>query len=379
MERVLRERIEGRDVVFRRRAGKWQFDLIFDGRRRRRNGGASLDAARLEVLALIRGRPLVESIELPPDRERTSATGPTLYECTTSYLRRVKLSGRLHSERTARRFTKIILEGLGERTRATTLTQDRVEAFLEDLSTSHERAKAARYLKAVLNDAVRRERLSALPCRIRVPSVRNAYRPSLKPEEVARLLEAADWRSHPLILLAVTSGARHRELTSRQWRDFDAEAPSITISVQPDAGFNPKTAESTRRIRLPAITAEHLQVYRFEPETAADRTLTSTDWLFPNTPGSDRPWEQQAVCKAVREVFVAAGLSDIPGAGLHCLRRTWATLGLESGHSLATVQREGGWSSPKVLLESYARPTEEQRARLAEGVAGALGLGGGRR
>src|SRR5688572_7909332 len=259
MERVLRERIEGRDVVFRRRAGKWQFDLIFDGRRRRRNGGATLDAARLGVLALIRGRPLVEPIELPPDRERTSATGPTLYECTTSYLRRVKLSGRLHSERTARRFTKIILEGLGERTRATTLTQDRVEAFLEDLPTAHERAKAARYLKAVLNDAVRRERLPALPCRIRVPSVRSAYRPSLKPEEVARLLEAADWRSHPLILLAVTSGARHRELTSRQWRDFDAEAPSITISVQPDAGFNPKTAESTRRIRLPAITAEHLQ------------------------------------------------------------------------------------------------------------------------
>src|SRR5262249_11019320 len=284
MERVLRERIEGRDVVFRRRAGKWQFDLIFDGRRRRRNGGATLDAARLEVLALIRGAPLVESIELPPDRERTSATGPTPVERTTSYLRRVKLSGRLHSERTARRFTKIILDGLGERTRAKTLTQDRVEAFLEDLPTAHERAKAARYLKAVLNDAVRRERLGALPCRISVPSVPSAYRPSLKPEEGARLLEAADWRSHPLILLAVTSGARHRELTSRRWRDFDPEAPSITISSQPEAGFDPKTTESTRRIRLPSTTAEHLLVYHLELETASGRALRSSDWIFPNTP-----------------------------------------------------------------------------------------------
>jgi integrase len=76
----------------------------------------------------------------------------------------------------------------------------------------------------------------------------------------------------------------------------------------------------------------------------------------------------------VKAIFEKADLGDIPGAGLHCLRRTWATMGLESGHSLATVQREGGWASPQVLLDSYARPTEEQRARLAEGVSDALGL-----
>jgi len=139
---------------------------------------------------------------------------------------------------------------------------------------------------------------------------------------VARLLEAADWRSHPLILLAVTSGARHRELTSRRWRDFDPEAPAITISSQPEAGFDPKTIESTRRIRLPSITAEHRLVYHLELETASGRALRSSDWIFPNTPGSDRPWEQQAVCKAVREVFIEAGLGDVPEqACIACVER----------------------------------------------------------
>ena len=127
-----------------------------------------------------------------------------------------------------------------------------------------------------------------------------------------------------------------------------------------------------RRIRLPSIAAEHLLVYHLELETASGRKLKSTDWIFPNTPGSDRPWEQQAACKAVREAFIEAGLGDVPGAGLHCLRRTWATLGLESGHSLATVQREGrvelAQGAPRELCETHrgaARPARGGRRRRA--------------
>jgi hypothetical protein len=112
--------------------------------------------------------------------------------------------------------TRIILEDLGERTRAASLTEDRIEDFLSRRRSRHERQKAARYLKAILNDAKRRGRLSALPCAIRVPRARAMYRPALKPVEVGRLLDAADWRTHPLLLLAVTAACRHRELTSRQ-------------------------------------------------------------------------------------------------------------------------------------------------------------------
>jgi len=69
----------------------------------------------------------------------------------------------------------------------------------------------------------------------------------------------------------------------------------------------------------------------------------------------------RVACDQAADGLAHAGLGDIPGAGPRCLRRTWATVALDMGHSAAVVQSEGGWASPQVLLDAYARPTQEQR------------------
>ena len=56
------------------------------------------------------------------------------------------------------------------------------------------------------------------------------------------------------------------------------------------------------------------------------------------------------------------------GAGLHALRRSWATAALNAGASFPAVQAAGGWASPQVLLAHYARSTEDAQHELAMGV-----------
>ncbi len=114
------------------------------------------------------------------------------------------------------------------------------------------------------------------------------------------------------------------------------------------------------------LFSELLEIYRDSVETDLGRPVEPDDWVFWRQLGSARPWEVTALCGAIRQVFEDAGLSDVPGAGLHCLRRTWATDALAVGNSLAAVQHAGGWSTAQVLLSHYAKPRQAELEKLAE-------------
>lgn len=68
---------------------------------------------------------------------------------------------------------------------------------------------------------------------------------------------------------------------------------------------------------------------------------------------------------SIRRAFSgAAERAGLPGLRFHSLRKTSATLLLEAGVSLKTVQSLGGWKRPEVLLRHYASASEESK-RLA--------------
>ncbi len=58
--------------------------------------------------------------------------------------------------------------------------------------------------------------------------------------------------------------------------------------------------------------------------------------------------------------FVATALGKGRLYSPHCLRHTWASLHMARGTPIKWIQEQGGWTTAKVLLDTYAHylPTE---------------------
>ena len=77
-------------------------------------------------------------------------------------------------------------------------------------------------------------------------------------------------------------------------------------------------------------------------------------------------WDSSALCSAVREVFLAAGLyrsEDRPG--LHMLRRSFASHALAQRTDIETVRELGGWSDLAVV-QPYVASTEHLKREAVE-------------
>jgi integrase len=227
-------------------------------------------------------------------------------------------------------------------------------------------ARVLMRLKALFREALRLELVARNPAeaiQVRLPKGEKAAR-ALEPEEVARLLEAAEApRSRDMALLLrlmLETGLRRGEALALQWGDVDLERGEVRVwrawaKVGSKGAFTPlKTPTAKRVVPLPLGLLRRLKgrkeelLERLNPEEVDDLHLV----------GGVKPVDPDAFNHYLRRLAEKAGLGRVR---VHDLRHTWATLALSRGIPLEVVSERLGHASPTITLNVYRHLLEEER------------------
>jgi integrase len=227
-------------------------------------------------------------------------------------------------------------------------------------------ARVLMRLKALFREALRLELVARNPAeaiQVRLPKGEKAAR-ALEPEEVARLLEAAEAsRSRDMALLLrlmLETGLRRGEALALQWGDVDLERGEVRVwrawaKVGSKGAFTPlKTPTAKRVVPLPLGLLRRLKarkeelLERLNPEEVNGLHLV----------GGVKPVDPDAFNHYLRRLAERAGLGRVR---VHDLRHTWATLALSRGIPLEVVSERLGHTSPTITLNVYRHLLEEER------------------
>ena len=177
-----------------------------------------------------------------------------------------------------------------------------------------------------------------------------------------------------MMYLLITAGLRRGELLGLQWRDIDFDA--LTIEVQrnvtysPDKGVvvdTPKTENSSRVIPLLPFVADLLQAYRaVAPSGGADTML-----LFPGDDLLGTPRTPAGLTHRVKRFMRLHGLPDMSP---HDLRHSCATLLLNNGADIKSVQEILGHTNASTTLNFYVRSDMERMKAAANKLGEAFNL-----
>ena len=176
--------------------------------------------------------------------------------------------------------------------------------------------------------------------------------------ELARLLDviATDApRYHPLALFLADTGVRFGEAVALRWSDLDLDGGTARICRSYSSGLRlgPTKTGRERVLELSSRLRDALRAKR--PAILADESL-----VFPNRSGSfllDVYFRNKVFFPAVAKA-IGAGRHLSP----HCLRHTWASLHMARGTPLKWIQAQGGWTTAKLLLDTYGHymPSENK-------------------
>ncbi len=228
------------------------------------------------------------------------------------------------------------------------ISRELVREWVAELSRTHAPAsvhKTIGVLRQVLSMAVDDNRLVVNPIdqKIELPAIEEAEQRFLKLEQLHTLAEAAG-EHRALVYVLGTCGLRFGEVAELRWRDVDLQKRQIRVarSVALVNGVfeqgTPKSGKG-RTVSLSAFVVELLG------ERGDDEAL-----LFPDTAGGRmrgsnvrRRWWSQAV--------IAAGLPE--NFKLHEMRHTAASLAIQAGCNIKTLQNMLGHKSAALTLDRY--------------------------
>ena len=175
-------------------------------------------------------------------------------------------------------------------------------------------------------------------------------------EELQRFLATARRENacqFPMILFLADTGARLGEAVAVRWTDIDLERGLVRIARSYSGGrfLGPTKSGRERDVELTTRLRETLEAIR--PDLYGEESLA-----FPNDRG--RFIDQTNFRRRAFDPIVRKVLGKHRRFTPHGLRHTFASIHLSRGTNLLWVQRQGGWTSPAVLLATYAHfiPTE---------------------
>lgn len=186
----------------------------------------------------------------------------------------------------------------------------------------------------------------------------NARQVFLTPQEIQTLCEAAQsscsaHNPHTLaiILLQVFTGVRRGNALTACWREFDEARGLWNLPAEKTKSGKPQA------ILLPAEILHLLK-------TLASRQ--SSDYLFPN-PRTGKPYG--SLYHAWNRLRSTIGM---PQLRMHDLRHTFASLLINAGASLYSVQQSLGHSDPKTTMR-YAHLADSTQRQLIQSAVGQVG------
>jgi integrase len=189
----------------------------------------------------------------------------------------------------------------------------------------------------------------------------------LSAAEVGRLLEvlAQDApRYWSLTLFLADTGARFGEAAALRWPDVDLAGGTARIARSYSSGkhLGPTKTGRERVVELSSRLREVLAARC--PDILSEEAL-----VFPNASGGfllDVYFRNKVFFPAVRKAL-GPGRHFTP----HCLRHTWASLHMARGTPLKWIQEQGGWTTAKLLLDTYGHFMPSETRGFADAIGAA--------
>jgi integrase len=213
----------------------------------------------------------------------------------------------------------------------------------------------------------------------RVPSVEQCV---LDESRAKKLIEKAiGTRLHPLIVLALFTGARVGELLALTWDYADPDAGRVAFAfgiTESGQLVEQKRDRSRRTLSLPPVAAAILKTHKARQaaiKLAKGALYDDRGFVFADDLGN--PWKVKSLSTLFRAIVKSAGLT--PDVHLHTLRHTYASLSLQAGVPVTTVSANLGHSNVATTLRVYAHhiPSTEDAAAdaMQKAFAGIAGAG----
>jgi integrase len=234
-------------------------------------------------------------------------------------------------------------------------------------------------LSAVFTAAVKAEIMTANPLgNVDLPQVGEIDRPVLTPEQaklfLSRLSDVQHISVKAILIVELLTGARTGELRALLWHDINLDNGTMNICKSVDAKNRvtpPKTKSSIRIIKMDAVLIKFFYQYRQLQDaqiSAAGSRWTDNNIVFPNTTGG-----YLNACLANRTLKEIIQGTDIPQTlHAHSLRHSFASILIDSGANVKTVQDALGHSSSQMTLDIYSHSFASARAKAMEAVSLAI-------
>jgi len=243
--------------------------------------------------------------------------------------------------------------------------------------------KSIRYIQTVIHSCLEQARKEGMitinPAgAVRLPKMEQPEIRYLSTAEVATFLAHAKESKHfTAFFLALNTGMRRGEVLALRWQDIDFKAGHLTVNQGlvrvTGKGLifqEPKTGLSDRVISLAPELVQALKEHKKqqnETRLMAGRAYNSKlDLVFANELGE--PICPRAFTRVFERLVKRAGL-DVT---FHGLRHTFATLALQEGVDVKTIQETLGHHSAAFTMDVYSNVTAKMRREAADKVGGLI-------
>lgn len=240
------------------------------------------------------------------------------------------------------------------------------------------------FISSIFDYAVRMQVLTNNPCKnVVLPSKKAKDREVYSLDEVQQMLELfeneseANYKYTFFFTLAAFTGLRRGELLGLEWKDIDWENNLLSVvrtseyTKEKDIYTDtPKTESSVRFIKLPPEVIQKLKA--FQDWQNGYKAKLGTKWvecdrLFTKTDGS--PMGMRQPYKYFERFCERTGMRFV---NVHSFRHFNASVLINNGVDVKTVQGCLGHSCATTTLNIYAHSFQEAQARAMDSVASCI-------
>ncbi len=277
----------------------------------------------------------------------------TIERLLDSYIANAELRGlsanTLHGYRSCKERIISVFKGVKVRDLTTYQLDDFVSSMAKKLApkTIH---NTMHLLDSAFERAVRSGQLSSNPCRgVTLPKKTKPEIKTLSPEQVQEFFERLDDQTRDIrvgYLLCLMCGLRRGEVLGLHEEDVSTVFRWVSIKrtryVTEGKEYikEPKTAQSKRRLALPKLLADEIDLLIKEHHT---QEWQHSEYLIQNAFGD--PLSPSVFSNKIRDIM--------PGITVHGLRHTFATLLNANGVDMAQISAELGHSNLATTLNIY--------------------------